>query len=131
VPIFRRFLGGVPGGGKQWVSWVHIEDVCRAIRFLAESKAADGVYNLTAPAPVRAKAFYHILGEVMGRPAFFSPPGFVLRLTMGEMARELILSSQRAMPEKLLQVGYTFTYPEARAALENVIQTMNEKESSE
>jgi uncharacterized protein (TIGR01777 family) len=121
LPAFRMFLGGWAGSGKQWFSWVHIEDVVSAIRFLIEHSDLYGAFNLVSPNPVVSKEFYKVLGAVMHRPVLFGGPGFMLKLVLGEMATELLLSGQRAVPEKLLAAGYRFKYSDAKWALEKIV----------
>jgi uncharacterized protein (TIGR01777 family) len=122
LPAFRFFLGGHPGSGEQWLSWIHIDDVTRAIRFLIETDALRGVFNLTAPNPVAARDFYRLVGKAMHRPAIFPLPGFVLKILMGQMASELLLAGQKVIPRKLLESGYEFTYAEADSAIESIVK---------
>lgn len=117
---FKFFSGGHQGSGKQWISWIHIRDEVGAIRFLLERVDLSGVFNLVAPSPVRSREFFKTLGEVMGRPSWLHIPGFVLRLAFGEMARELLLSGQRVMPERLLSAGYEFQFSRLRGALKDL-----------
>ncbi|MHC4388349.1 MAG: TIGR01777 family oxidoreductase [Planctomycetota bacterium] len=125
LPVFRFFLGGHPGSGRQWLSWIHIDDVTAAVRLLIENKDLQGPFNLTSPNPVLAKDFYRLLGQVMHRPAFFPLPAFGLKLLMGQMATELLLAGQRAVPKRLLQARYEYRYPDARSALEEIIGKPN------
>lgn len=118
---FRFFIGGPLGSGKQWMSWVHILDAARAIDFLISNKKCSGVYNLTAPQPVRNKEFARSLGNVLHRPSFFPVPAFMLKLMLGEMADELILTSQRVLPTRLIQEGFTFDYPHLKPALNDLL----------
>lgn len=113
---FMLFAGGPMGSGNQWYPWIHIADEVRAIQFLLENEDASGPYNLSAPNPLPNKAFAKVVGDVMNRPAFMPAPGFALRTVLGEMAT-IILEGQRAVPQKLLDAGFTFLYPEARAAI--------------
>ena len=119
---FRFFVGGSLGSGKQWLSWIHLEDEIRAIRFLMENENLSGAFNLTAPSPRVMKDFCKILGRVMHRPCWLKVPGFMLRLIMGEMAQALILTSQRVQPKRLLESGYQFLYPEAKSALSQILR---------
>lgn len=122
MPVFRLFLGGRIGSSKQWLSWIHLYDVVGAIRFLIENPNLKGIFNLTAPHPVLSKDFYALLGKAMHRPVILPVPAFMLKVLMGEMATELILFSQRAIPTRLLQAGYRFKYVDAGPALENIIK---------
>jgi len=119
---FRLFVGGRLGSGRQWISWIHIDDEVRAIRFLMEKEDLQGVFNLTAPDPLTSKDFFGLLGKVMKRPSWLPVPGFLLRMMLGEKAEELILSGQRAMPKRLLESGYEFLYPEAELALRGILE---------
>ncbi len=107
---FRLFAGGIPGGGRPWFSWIHLRDAVRAIRFVIERKDASGVYNLTSPAPVRAAEFYRRLGGTLHRPVWMPVPAFALKIAFGEMARELMLSGQLVLPERLLEAGFDLSF---------------------
>jgi uncharacterized protein len=113
---FRFFLGGPVGSGRQWFPWLHLEDEVAAIRFLIENPQAAGAYNLSAPEPLTNRDFAKAIGKVLRRPAFFPAPAFAMRLLFGEMAT-LLLDGQRQVPERLLQAGFRFTYPQAEPAL--------------
>jgi len=118
---FRFFLGGHIGSGRQWISWIGLEDEVRAIRFLLENPRLAGVFNLTTPHPVTMKQFVRILGDVLRRPAWTVLPGFAVRLTLGRMADEVLLASQNAIPKRLIDAGFEFRYPELRNAMEAVV----------
>ncbi|MBN2182247.1 MAG: TIGR01777 family oxidoreductase [Sedimentisphaerales bacterium] len=117
---YKFFLGGHPGSGKQWFSWISMHDMVAAIRFLIENENQKGVFNLTSPKPVTMKKFCKSLGRVLHRPSLFRVPGFILRLKFGEMADEMLLSGQRVIPERLLDAGFRFEYPEIEQALKAV-----------
>ncbi len=121
LPPFKFFLGCVPGTGRQWFSWVHIEDVVAVIQFLIENQDTSGIFNLTAPNPVQAKHFYKLLAKLMHRPPPVKIPPWALRLILGEMADELLMADQRTIPKKLLEKGYTFKYPTAESALTQIL----------
>ncbi|MHC4213627.1 MAG: TIGR01777 family oxidoreductase [Planctomycetota bacterium] len=121
LPPFRFFLGCVPGTGRQWFSWVHIEDVVAVIQLLIENQDTSGIFNLTAPNPLQAKNFYKLLAKLMHRPPPLKIPAFVLRLILGEMADELLMADQRTIPKKLLEKGYTFKYPTPESALTQIL----------
>jgi len=121
LPPFRMFLGGHPGPGIQWFPWIHIEDLTAAIHFLIEDRNLTGVFNLTSPNPVLAKDFYDTLGKIMNRPAICPMPAFILKVLLGEMATELLLSGQKALPARLISAGYKFKYPDAESALQDII----------
>lgn len=117
---FKFFAGGPLGNGEQWWPWIHIEDEVRAIRFLLESETAAGPYNLCTPHPLKNKDFAKRIGKVMNRPAFMPAPAFALKLALGEIAA-IVLDGRRAMPTKLQEAGFTFKYPEAEAALMDLL----------
>ena len=121
VKPFRLFVGGHLGSGKQWFSWIHLEDEVKAILFLIERENLSGVFNLTAPHQLIQKDFFHILGKIMKRPSWFPVPGFVLRLIFGEMAKDTLLSGQRVAPRRLLEAGYRFLYPQAELAIKEIL----------
>jgi len=122
IPPFRFFVGGHPGSGRQWLSWIHIDDVIGIIRFLVENADCKGPFNVTAPEPTVSKDFYNALGKAMHRPAFFPMPAFALKLALGEMATELLLSSTKVVPGKLLEAGYEFKFSEPTAAFGNILR---------
>lgn len=121
LPPFRLFAGGPVGSGRQGVSWIHMQDQVRAIRFLMETDSASGPYNLTAPTPVIFRKFARTLGEAMRRPSWLPAPAFALRLLFGEMADEVLLSGQLALPSRLLEAGFEFRFPELAPALEDLL----------
>lgn len=118
---FRMLAGGPLGNGRQWFPWIHEADEVGAIRFLIEREDADGPFNLTAPAPLTNRDLSRALGEVLHRPSFAPAPGFALRLLLGEMA-DALLHGQRAVPRRLLDLGYVFRYPAALAALRSLLR---------
>ena len=121
VTPFRFYLGGPIGGGRQWFSWIHIEDEIRAIRFLLERSDLSGVFNLTAPAPLAEKDFARALGRSLGRPSWLPVPAWFLALLFGAKARETLLSGQRVVPKRLVQSGFEFLYPAAAQALGDLL----------
>lgn len=121
VPAFRSFVGGPLGTGRQWFPWIHMHDLVGALEFLAFTESLSGPFNLTAPNPVRNKEMAAALGKVLGRPAVLAAPAFMLKLAMGELSG-VLLGSQRALPNKLLEAGYDFAFPGIEAALENLFQ---------
>jgi len=120
APLFRCCLGGRIGNGKQWVSWIHIKDLVNALLFLINKPALSGPVNFTSPNPVRNKNLVESLATVLHRPAFLPVPGLMLKLVWGELA-SVLLNGQRALPKKLLENGFTFSFPEIDSALENLI----------
>jgi uncharacterized protein len=117
LPMFRVGLGAKLGSGRQWMSWVGLEDVVAAILFALRSPTLSGPLNVTAPHPVTNAEFTRVLGRALYRPAFLTAPGFALRMMFGQMADEALLASARALPAKLLEAGFRFTLPTVDAAL--------------
>jgi uncharacterized protein (TIGR01777 family) len=122
---FRFYVGGYVGNGRQWVSWISLRDEIRAIRFLTEHANLQGAFNLAAPNPVTMKQFARTLGQVLHRPAWTFFPGFAARLAFGQMADEVLLASQRAIPKRLMEAGFHFEYPDLPTALEVVLRGGN------
>lgn len=114
---FKFGVGAKLGSGRQWTSWVSLEDVVNIIRTALAEDSYTGPVNLVSPAPVTNAEFTKVLGEVLHRPAIFSAPGFVLRLAMGEMADGALLASERVAPKVLQQSGYPFIHCDLRKAL--------------
>ncbi|MFY9561510.1 MAG: TIGR01777 family oxidoreductase [Terriglobales bacterium] len=118
---FKLGLGGRIGSGQQWWSWVHVDDIVGAIHHDIHTESLSGPMNVVAPNPVRNAEFTKTLAAVLGRPAFFPVPAFAARLAFGEMAEELLLSSERVQPTKLQASGYAFRFVKLRAALEDLV----------
>jgi uncharacterized protein len=118
---FRFFAGGKIGSGRQWMSWVSMDDAIEILRFAIENGNVRGPINLISPQPVQNAEFTKALASTMHRPALFSVPGFALRLVLGEMADTLLLSSQRVLPKKLESLGYRFLHPDLKDALAGVL----------
>lgn len=107
------------GSGRQWLPWINIADEVGAIRFLMENDKASGTFNLAAPTPLTNVEFSRLLGQYLRRPILIPIPAFALRLLFGEMATA-VLDGQRAIPQRLLQLGFTFQFPEAGLALKEL-----------
>lgn len=118
---FKLGLGGRLGDGRQWMSWIHLDDHVRAIAALLTNETLSGAFNLTAPNPVTNAEFTATLARLLHRPAMFHLPGGLLRLVFGEMA-DLLLSSQRVIPRRLDQAGFEFLYPTLEPAIRAAIQ---------
>jgi len=115
---FRLFAGGPMGSGKQYMSWIHIDDWVAMVRWALQTDAVSGAINLTAPAPVTNTEFAHTLGRALRRPSFMRTPAFALRLALGaEMAEALVLGGQRVLPVRAEAMGYSFTYTTLESAL--------------
>ena len=113
---FKLFIGGPLGTGRQWFSWIQLDDEIGLILHLLNHDGASGPVNFTAPNPVTMKEFCRSLGKVLGRPSWAPVPSFMLRLLLGEMA-DVVLTGQRVLPQKALKLGYTFKYPDLADAL--------------
>lgn len=108
---FQLGVGGPIGSGKRWLSWVDREDALRAIEWAIDNDAARGIYNVTAPNPVRSRDFARAFGRAIHRPALLPTPALPLRLVFGQMADEALLGGQRVVPNHLIAEGFTFQYP--------------------
>jgi len=118
---YRFGLGGPLGSGRQWFSWIHLDDEVRAIRLLLEREEAAGPYNLAAPEAVTQDGLAAAIGKALSRPAFLRAPQALLRLVLGEMAQELFLNSTRATPRRLAELGFSFHFPTLAAALADIL----------
>jgi len=117
LPIFNVGGGGKIGKGTQWMSWVGRHDAMRALAFLMTNGAMSGPVNVTAPNPATNAQFSHTLGQVLHRPALATVPEFAVKLMFGEMGEETVLAGQRVIPQRLLNAGFRFEYPELAPAL--------------
>jgi uncharacterized protein (TIGR01777 family) len=122
LPPFRLGLGGRLGSGRQWSSWVSIDDVVGAILHVLNHDTMEGPVNVVSPNPVTNTDFTSTLASVLHRPAIFPVPAFAVKLIFGEMGEELFLGSQRVEPAKLVATGYQFKQPELRNALKNILR---------
>lgn len=113
---YKLFVGGKVGTGKQWLSWVHVKDVARALYFAITTDELEGPFNVTAPRPLRNDEFGRTLGEVLHRPHAIPAPSFALKAALGEKS-QLVLEGQQVLPEVLLQHGFQFEFPTAKEAL--------------
>jgi len=120
IPAFRMFLGGPLGDGKQWFPWIHRQDLVQAMAFCLTDDRAAGAINFCAPEPVRNETLAKTLGQVLHRPAVVPAPAVVVSTALGELG-DALLSSQRAVPERLLQLGFEFRFPDLRSALEEIV----------
>jgi hypothetical protein len=121
LPLFRLGLGGKLGSGKQWMSWIALPDLVAAVMFALESAQLSGPLNITSPQPVTNAGFTAALARQLQRPAPLPVPAFALRLVLGPMADEALLTSTRAVPRKLLDAGLKFTQPGLEEALAEAV----------
>lgn len=119
---FKMGLGGKIGSGKQYISWVSIDDVVGAMKLALKDEAIRGPLNVVSPNPVTNDVFTKALGDVLSRPTMMAVPAFAARLAFGEMADEMLLASQRVMPKKLNDAGFQFEYPNLEEALRHYIK---------
>lgn len=118
---FRMGIGGRIGDGRQWMSWIALDDMVNALKFLMADSSTRGPVNFVTPNPVTNAEFTKTLGRVLSRPTIFPVPAFAVRLAFGEMADELLLSSQRVEPAVLQDKGFLFSWPTLEAALRHVL----------
>lgn len=121
VPLIKLGLGGKIGSGKQPFPFIHISDAISAISWSIENKNARGIYNLVAPENIDNKTFTKTLAESLNRPAIFTVPEFILKLTLGE-ASVLLLQSPQVNPERLLNEGFTFNFPDIKSCINEIVQ---------
>ncbi len=121
LPAFKYFIGGPLGNGKQWYSWLHIEDIVNIYVKALESEILSGPINAVSPNPVTMKKFAKILGDVLHRPSFFSVPKIILLPVIGQVA-EVVTSSQRVVPEKLLNSSFKFKFEKLEDALRDILK---------
>jgi hypothetical protein len=122
LPPFKMGLGGRIGDGRQWMSWIDVQDMVGAIHHIMKTDLLQGPVNMTAPKPVTNAEFTKTLAAVLHRPAIFPMPAFAARLAFGQMADELLLASQRVEPTKLVRSGYPFQHADLRGALTAILK---------
>jgi uncharacterized protein (TIGR01777 family) len=121
LPPFRAGLGGPLGGGRQWMPWIHIEDLVRLVLFALANPELRGAVNAVSPSPVRNSDFGRALGAAIRRPAVMPVPAFALKLLYGEMA-DLLLDSQKVRPAAAQKAGFSFTFNDLQAALKDLLK---------
>jgi hypothetical protein len=117
---FELFAGGPIGSGKQWMSWIHVSDVVRALVFALDRESLKGPVNLVAPEPATMNDFAKALGKALGRPSLFRVPALALKAALGEGVAELLLTGQRVKPGRLLEEGFAFEFPRLGEALKDL-----------
>ncbi|MFO7979971.1 MAG: DUF1731 domain-containing protein [Candidatus Aminicenantes bacterium] len=120
IPLFKKYIGGPIGNGKQWFSWIHMKDLCEAFIFLINHPGLSGPVNVCSPHPVRNKDLAKSLGKVLKKPSFVPAPGFLVKLVLGEFGT-VVLKGQRVIPQKLLGHDFKFQYPDIDKALKNIM----------
>lgn len=120
IPLFKKYIGGPIGSGKQWFSWVHIKDLADAFTFLLKYPGISGPVNVCSPNPVRNKDLAEALGKALHRPSFMPAPGFMIKLVLGEFG-SVILEGQRVIPKRLLESGFIFQHPSIEKALQEIV----------
>jgi uncharacterized protein (TIGR01777 family) len=120
ITPFQLFAGGPIGSGRQWFSWIHVDDVVNLILQSLTRPEISGVYNATAPHPVRMADFCHTLGQVMHRPSWLPVPGFALEALLGDGAM-VVLEGQQVIPKRTLEAGFEYAYPQLPSALTQII----------
>lgn len=118
---FKLGVGGVVGSGKQWMSWVSLDDVVGIINFAVENESLRGAVNVVSPNPVTNEEFTKTLGSVLYRPTFLPLPEFAVNLVFGEMGDALLLDSTKVIPKRLTDAGYQFRFTDLKLALENAV----------
>jgi uncharacterized protein (TIGR01777 family) len=119
---FKLFAGGPLGSGKQWLSWVHLEDAIDLILFSLENEQVSGPVNVTSPKPVNNKSFAKILGKILKRPSFMPAPAFALKAALGEQAL-IVLAGQRVLPKKAQELGFRFKHADLEDALRDILSS--------
>jgi uncharacterized protein (TIGR01777 family) len=119
---FKFGLGGVIGDGKQWMSWISMEDHIQVIIFALENENIRGAVNSVSPNPITNKEFTATMGEVLYRPTFIPLPEFAVHLAFGEMGEALLLDSMKVVPKRLMDAGFKFKFPDLKKAIENAVK---------
>jgi hypothetical protein len=122
LPAFTMGVGGKIGSGKQYMSWIDIDDLVQIILFAVTTGTLSGPANAAAPNPVTNSEYTKALGRVLGRPTIVPMPAFAVRLVFGEMGEELLLASARMEPARLLSAGYQFRFPQLEGALRHLLK---------
>jgi hypothetical protein len=120
LPAFKMFVGGPLGTGKQWFSWIHRDDLVNLIIEALNRPDMEGVFNATAPNPVRMSEFCQVVGEVLNRPSWLPVPGFVPELLLGEGA-QVVLEGQQVLPKRATNQGFKYQYPTVKQALADIL----------
>jgi uncharacterized protein (TIGR01777 family) len=122
LPVFRTGFGGKTGSGRQYMSWIALEDLTRIVEFAIQDESLQGPVNAVSPNPVSNRIFAKTLGRVLRRPSIFTLPRFAARIAFGEMADALLLASARVIPNRLTEAKYPFRFSDLEAALRNALR---------
>jgi uncharacterized protein len=122
LPPFRMGVGGRLGSGRQWMSWIHVQDLVATVLHILKDDSLEGPVNMVAPQPATNAEFTRTLGSVLSRPTVFPMPAFAVRGIFGQMGREVLLASQRVEPTRLTASGFIFQYPTLQPALESLLK---------
>jgi uncharacterized protein len=122
LPVFRCGLGGRIGSGRQYMSWIAIEDLVEVINHALCTPSLHGPVNAVSPNPIMNSDFSHALGMVLSRRARFALPPFAARAVFGEMADEVLLASARVSPARLMESGFRFQFPDMEGALRHILE---------
>ncbi|MEA5598304.1 TIGR01777 family oxidoreductase [Rivularia sp. UHCC 0363] len=121
ITPFKMFAGGPIGSGEQWFSWIHVDDIVSLILQVINSPEMSGIYNATAPHPVRMAELSTTMGEVMNRPSWLPVPAFAIEAMLGDGA-VVVLEGQKVLPQRTLQSGFKYDYPNLKPALEEILK---------
>jgi len=122
LPPFNYFIGGALGNGRQWFPWIHIDDLVAIYLFIIDNAEISGAVNVVSPESLRMNEFAKTLGKILYRPSIFSVPEFTLKILIGEAA-STIVSSQRVVPQKLIDKGFKFKFEKLEEALKDLLKT--------
>ena len=122
LPAFKLGLGTVIGNKSAHLSWVHIDDLCRAIQFIIQLKKPESTYNLTSPSPCTQLTFAKTVAESCHRPCFLQFPSFFIEKISGQMGKELLLTDQKICPENLERADFKFNYKEIKSAISDILE---------
>ena len=120
LPVFRKGLGGPLGSGNQWMSWIHLNDLVQIISQAVEAPDMHGTFNAVSPNPITNEIFTYLLGQALQKSTLIRVPKIVLKLALGQMAKETLLASTRTVPARLQEQGFQFQFPELEAALKDI-----------
>ncbi|WP_107668450.1 TIGR01777 family oxidoreductase [Cyanothece sp. BG0011] len=123
IPPFKLFAGGPIGSGRQWFSWIHIDDLVQLLKESLNRSGIVGTFNATAPNPVRMNELCETLGEVMNRPSWLPVPDFALEVLLGEGSK-VVLEGQQVLPKETLALGFQYQYPTIQSALMDIVPKM-------